>query len=53
MFNLLPKQAMMELIAESTDVAILFMESLHELVGLFLHDNHSMFGAFIATAGSK
>jgi hypothetical protein len=53
MFELLSKPAMKELIADTPEVAILFMESLHELVNLFLLDNHSIFAAFIATTGSK
>jgi hypothetical protein len=53
MFELLSKPAMKELIVDTPEVAILFMESLHELVNLFLLDNHSMFAAFIATTGSK
>jgi hypothetical protein len=53
MFDLLSKPAMKELIVDTPEVAILFMESLHELVNLFLLDNHSMFATFIAMTGSK
>jgi hypothetical protein len=53
MFDLLAKPAMKELIVDTPEVAILFMESLHELINLFLVDNHSMFTTFIAMTGSK
>lgn len=53
MFDLLSKPAMKELLVDTPEVAILFMESLHELVNLFLIDNHSMFASFVAMTGSK